>query len=402
MFLFRNLKLTSIKTSLFILLSTSILTSCSSSKSKICGQTSFLTNLIVGPNVGEDLNNSDNPFRALAIHPTDPDIIIVGSEGNGLFKSVDGGLNWVRLNTGLKHCNSYPEIYSVAIDGSNPDNMLIATNSGPDAIRKGTIAGAYKSTDGGLTWIQLNAGLPTSDVNSAYIVSGSHYVIGLGAGQSTNAGNPNFYSGGLFTAGFSASTWTETQAPQSVSESLVWQIVNKSSGLIAFAGTPTSGTSTTAAGVITSVDGGLTWTQVANPLNDKAGAYIDASQNLQTIYASLRSGSETLTFYKSTNGGSTWSNPSPVLDYTGPIKILNSDPNLALAAKNRTLVRTTDGFNTTTTVLVTSEDIAMISIAPSDQDVIYVTTKGLNVYRSTDQGQTFTLQSNIRNFINSL
>ena len=73
-----------------------------------------------GPGVGAGGNDSDNPFRSLAVHPTDPNTVIVGSEGNGIFKTIDGGASWQWLKSGLQYsvdpgggwC-AYPETYEV-------------------------------------------------------------------------------------------------------------------------------------------------------------------------------------------------------------------------------------------------------------------------------------------------
>ena len=36
-----------------------------------------------GPDIGVSPNDSDNTFRSLAVHPTDPNTVIFGNEGNG-------------------------------------------------------------------------------------------------------------------------------------------------------------------------------------------------------------------------------------------------------------------------------------------------------------------------------
>lgn len=379
--------------------------SCSDSNSEslACGASDKSTSLIKGPSVGSSGNNSDNPFRALAVHPSDPATLYVGSEGNGIFKSTDGGANWTWLRSGIYHCDAYPEIYSIAIDPSDPSRMLMAANSGPGSPTSGhsSTAGVYKSTDAGNTWTQLNGGLSNSDTNFVHIVSGSHFLVGLGAGNSTNSGSTTFFTGGIFYTGISGTSWTQSTAPAAAAQSLFWQVVARASGMLAFGGNPTSGGGSGASGILKSTDSGLTWSALTQPLAGLDGAHIEASSDLQTIYANLRSGASSPTFYKSTNGGTSWTSP---VGFTGPIRIIGGAATTALAGDGHQIFRTTDGFATTSTVLTAangSNTIMAIESAPSNSSVVYATTKGLLVYRSTDGGLNFSLRSSIRTFIDS-
>ncbi|MCB0405822.1 MAG: hypothetical protein KDD51_13650 [Bdellovibrionales bacterium] len=367
------------------------------------GSCSISTDLIKGPAVGSGGNNSDNPFRALAIDPTDPQTIYVGSEGNGVFKSSDGGANYTWLRSGLKHCDdAYPEIYSIAIDSTDRSRIAIATNAGPGPVTSGhsATAGVYYSTDSGASWSQINTGLPNGDVNSIAIV-GSKYIAGLGAGTDTNS-RSTFYAGGIYTRSFSASSWTKASAPSSADESIYWQIAQRASGLITFGGNPITG-SGSASGVITSTDSGNTWSQTTSPLNNLAGGYIEASSDLQTIYACKRSGEADPVFYKSTDGGANWTNPAQ--GSSGPVRlVIPTHANVALYSIGQGIAMTTDGFTTASTVLTTpsaSNDVMAIEVAPSNSNYIYAVTKGLLVYRSTDAGANWTLRGNIRTYIDS-
>ncbi|PLR95962.1 WD40/YVTN/BNR-like repeat-containing protein [Bacillus sp. T33-2] len=65
--------------------------------------------------------------------------------GTGIFKSTDGGMNWVP--TGLKESGS---IGRIAIDPVNPNRIYVAA-TGP-LFHDGGERGLYRSTDGGKTW----------------------------------------------------------------------------------------------------------------------------------------------------------------------------------------------------------------------------------------------------------
>jgi len=92
---------------------------------------------------------------ALALAPSNPKIIYVGTGvntifadsnyGDGIYKSVDGGENWQHV--GLEDTR---HIGRILIDPRNPDVVLVAAmghSSGPNEER-----GVFRSTDGGRTW----------------------------------------------------------------------------------------------------------------------------------------------------------------------------------------------------------------------------------------------------------
>jgi photosystem II stability/assembly factor-like uncharacterized protein len=89
---------------------------------------------------------------ALAIAPSDPNIIYVGSgeglqrpdlaTGDGLYKSTDAGKTWTHL--GLRDAQ---QITAIVIDPSNPDRVLVAAQGHP--YGPNTERGVFRSTDGG-------------------------------------------------------------------------------------------------------------------------------------------------------------------------------------------------------------------------------------------------------------
>ena len=78
----------------------------------------------------------------VALHPTDPDTIYVGGEGewNGVYKTTDGGATWQAANQGLTAM--YP-------------NQMATVEGQPDvvyALVEGNDGGIYKATGGGEEW----------------------------------------------------------------------------------------------------------------------------------------------------------------------------------------------------------------------------------------------------------
>ncbi|HEX5206279.1 MAG TPA: hypothetical protein VFW10_00630 [Steroidobacteraceae bacterium] len=85
---------------------------------------------------------------AVAGIPGDPLVYYVGAGGGGVFKTVDGGLNWKPV---FDH-EETSSIGAIAVAASNPNIVWVGT--GEANIRNDVLpgAGAYLSTDAGKTW----------------------------------------------------------------------------------------------------------------------------------------------------------------------------------------------------------------------------------------------------------
>jgi hypothetical protein len=79
---------------------------------------------------------------AIAVHPTDPDILYVGSEG-GLATSTDGGDHWTYLSDAL----SSQSIRSIAVDPVAPNIIYAGTGT-----QEQFAVGMFRSFDSGATW----------------------------------------------------------------------------------------------------------------------------------------------------------------------------------------------------------------------------------------------------------
>ena len=95
---------------------------------------------------------------ALAVAPSDPKVIYVGTgeadmrsdiaQGNGMYKSVDGGRTWTHIGLEDTH-----HIGHILVDPHNPDVVFVAALGhayGPNAQR-----GVFRSTDGGAHWTKV-------------------------------------------------------------------------------------------------------------------------------------------------------------------------------------------------------------------------------------------------------
>lgn len=101
--------------------------------------------------------------QAIEISKSNPNIVYVGTISDwlvkniyasseelpdyGVFKSIDGGTNWVQINNGI--LDGYRHIYDLAVHPTDPDIVYAAVPN----------IGIYKTTDGGNTWQEKNNGL---------------------------------------------------------------------------------------------------------------------------------------------------------------------------------------------------------------------------------------------------
>jgi hypothetical protein len=101
---------------------------------------------------------------ALAIAPSDDNVVYLGSGegalsgdsyyGDGVYKSVDGGVTWSHVSGSFFQGASTSDI---VVDPTNADHVYIATLRGRGGIRRTTAPssqpyGIWESTDGGVHW----------------------------------------------------------------------------------------------------------------------------------------------------------------------------------------------------------------------------------------------------------
>lgn len=134
--------------------------------------------------------NIGGRIRAIAIHPTTPATMFVGSVAGGIWRSNNAGASWAPVDDLMTNLS----ITTIAFTPGNPMVMYASTGEGfrnGDAVRG---AGVFKSTDGGVSWAQL----PSTNTSDFYYVTrlsispdASTILISTRTGiyRSTNAGS---------------------------------------------------------------------------------------------------------------------------------------------------------------------------------------------------------------------
>jgi photosystem II stability/assembly factor-like uncharacterized protein len=111
-------------------------------------------------------------IASIAVHPENSEIVYVGvlghpygpNEMRGIYKSTDGGSTWARM----LYLDQNTGAFQVMLDPSNPETVyadMWSHREGPweNASFSGDTSGLFKSEDGGQTWNRLTNGLPGSE-----------------------------------------------------------------------------------------------------------------------------------------------------------------------------------------------------------------------------------------------
>jgi photosystem II stability/assembly factor-like uncharacterized protein len=242
-----------------------------------------------------------------------------GGDSGTLLKSLDGGLTWSGITTGIRD-----PITILQVVGANPASVVFGTGSLLE-----------RSDNGGATFVRLpfahgGAGLISAAFPSAQV---GYLVLSNGSVLTTADGGKTFTR--------------KTAIPGDTPDHLI-----AVSNTTAFAVTG-SGT------IQRTTDGAVSWTQVASvsvPLNGIARA--DAT----TMYAV----GNALTVLKSTDSGATWAAEPvtgvPAGDLTS---ISTAGPKVALiaTATGNQVLRTTDGGSTFTSVVPSSDVTHAVAFA---------------------------------------
>lgn len=85
-------------------------------------------------------------INTVEIHPTNNNVVFVGTPSGGLWKTIDGGQNWLPLTDFLPQIG----VAGIALDYTNSNVVYISTGDRDNWDTYST--GIYKSIDGGVTW----------------------------------------------------------------------------------------------------------------------------------------------------------------------------------------------------------------------------------------------------------
>ncbi len=195
----------------------------------------------------------------------------------GVFRSLDGGRNWVERMQGMNEVNF---VVSLAMDPQRP-NVLYA----------GTTGGVYRTTNSSQTWEKKSTGMVASDAKMASMALG---VNGLAVDPTDSS---LVYAGttkGLYTSTDQGDHWSRVKGK--MGDAYVSAIQLDPSH-------PTTLYLATSDGVQKSEDAGATWEPKRNGLDATSIRSLQISPaDPEVVYVGTNGGG----LYRSRDGGDTW------------------------------------------------------------------------------------------------
>lgn len=272
-----------------------------------------------GTGLGEDW------VYSLAINPSNPAIVYAATHSKGIYKSTNGGNNWVWASSGIWDQGTVLGMRAVVVDPSQPSTLYAATWHG---------GAVFKSTDAGNSWKTANVGLAGKKIYSLVIHpkypqllyaaawnsgtgggiyktangGGSWSLMGLGADSiyaiapdqnSTNIVYAGTAGDGLYkSADGAASIYSSDHGLKAAVISSVVIDPTQASRMVA---------SIYGGGIMISTDAGADWLPANTGLGDKwLHALLMSPDNPRILYAASDSGG----VYKSVDGGASWGSAS--------------------------------------------------------------------------------------------
>ena len=96
-------------------------------------------------------------LHSICVDRQDPVRVVIAVSAGGVYRSEDGGASWQPCNAGVR-AEHLPERYPVA--GHNVHRVVMHPADGRRLYRQ-CYNGTYRSDDGGATWTEITAGLPS-------------------------------------------------------------------------------------------------------------------------------------------------------------------------------------------------------------------------------------------------
>jgi uncharacterized repeat protein (TIGR01451 family) len=300
----------------------------------------------------------------LAMAPSNPNILYAGIQSTldstllGLFKTTDGGVNWVKLSNTPNYCDHqcwYDQ--AIAVAPNNPNLVFVGGAAS---------ATVYRSTDGGLQWTNVTQG-----ADGFYLHADLHALAFSSDSTVLYAGN----DGGVWRATSPTATpvpWVELNDTLAITQFYFSPSINPKDVTNSFGGTQDNGTQ--------KYGGLLTWEDV---VCGDGGWTAMNPVTPSNVYSTCPKGNGVV--WKSSAGGASgsWTYVGNGINLTDPTEFL---PPIALDSLHPTnlyfgtdrVYQTTSNADTWTPIsgdlTQGGHTLTSIAVAPTDSNTVYAAT----------------------------
>ncbi len=319
--------------------------------------------------------NLETPYPFVAFTAAG-NAVLAASFGNGVFRSMDGGGSWEASSQGLPN----PAITALTRMGST---VFAGTRRG----------GVYRSTDSGATWTIQNIGLMDGNIYDLSAMGPNLFAsTENGLWRSTDSGarwaaTSGYWQGSRPEAFVTQGTNLFADNYRSTDEGATWSRRDTGSTYIDIRAMAVNGPDLLAGGyggIYRSSDSGISWCPTALSHPGSAELEIDA---LTTIGTNIFAGSENeASIYRSTNGGTDWTNASNgIFNNTAVLSLASVNGNLVAGANGGIFLSTDSATNWSRADWGTPANTFTTALTVLDADntdaLIFAGTAGSFVYK---------------------
>jgi photosystem II stability/assembly factor-like uncharacterized protein len=330
--------------------------------------------------------------ESVAVDPTDPDVVYVGTFTNGVFRSDDDGLSWNR--TGL---TKGARIHSIAVAG---DRTIFAVSIGE------LLFGVLRSRDLGDTWQPVNDGLsgalkvevdPT-DPAVAFVASSDGVYKTIDGGDSWSKSFSKLEILDVAVDPLTPSTVyaiTDTEIFKTTDGGESWHPTYEATRLLTGVTVDPVVTSTvyaaTISGVVKSVDAGATWQLATSGLPKEIiwDLAVDPARHETVLAATSSDG-----VYRTMDGGTSWAPASVGIRSRGmqDVTVAPTPTFTMFASTSDGLYRSRNGGDSwilSVHGMVATSIYYQIALDPADTETVYAVVASGGLAKSTDGGSTW-------------
>ncbi len=348
--------------------------------------------------------NIPGRITCIDVHPTDPNTFYAGSASGGVYKTDDLGATWTIV---FGEDGTY-SMGSLAVDPNDGSTIWVGPGEPSNSIDSYEADGIYKSVNGGVDWTNM---LPLNTARTGRIVvdpTNSLRVYVAVQGARFAGDGP---TRGLYRTEDGGSNWTQVLFVDN-STGCVDVALHPTTGVVLAATWPFGSGATSRlyrsashgdVGTFTEITNGTSGLPASGDFS-RIGVSIDPSSN--TAYATIVGSDQKLHgLYRSNDLGVSWTqtNDGDLVNtlggfgwYFGQVRVAPGDPNTVYSL-GVTLWKSTDGGSNWNNITnQTHVDHHALFISPSDNDILYGGCDG-GVNYSNNGGDYWTVFTNMDN-----